>query len=138
MWAPGREGCIKLHQEASHLETLKRELLKPSRECRLLLQHQRGKPGEAVKEKAWFNHIVKKSFTRSLERKKGKMTLSSILSFQAEGKHGLVMSSGNEEKKVCSRLSFSFPLWPWASLLTSLCLFTCKLGISIYTHCIGI
>lgn len=50
-------------------------------------------------------------------------------------KHSLVVSSGCREQKVCSRFSLLLPLWPWASLLTSLCLLICKTGILVLTHC---
>ena len=53
-------------------------------------------------------------------------------------KHGLVVSSGCREQKVCSRFSLLLPLWPWASLLTSLCLLICKTGILVFNPLPGI
>lgn len=50
--------------------------------------------GKAEKEKAWFNHSIKKGLARSLDRKKDHVKYSKL---PRQEKHGLVVSSGSRE-----------------------------------------
>ena len=88
MWVTGREGDgFKCHPEASHSETLKKGLPKPSRENTDCYDSpSEPSVGKAEKEKMEFepHHQERLSMVIGKKKKKGQMTMSDILSFHVE------------------------------------------------------
>ena len=96
--------------------------------------------GKAEKEKMGFEpcHQERLSMVIGKEKKKRRDDHVRYSKLPCREKHGLVVSSGRGEQKVCSRFSLLLPLWPWESLLTSLCLLICKTGILVFNPLSGI
>lgn len=90
-----------------------------------------GEHGEGRKRKD-LRPCNQERFSMVIGKRKDKVTMLNVLSFHVGRKHGLVVASGNGGENVCARSSLWFPLRPWASLLSSLCLLPVKTGILVF------